>query len=295
MRLVFSEADGLPGLVVDRYGDYLVTQFLTAGMERLRALVLELLDEICKPTGIYDRSDTDSRHLEGLPVLAGTVAGETPPDLVEFAEGPQRFVVDIKRGHKTGFYLDQKVSRGVVASYATAGEALDLFSYTGAFAVTLMTRGVQRITCVESSSEALLVCRQNLELNGIQPDRVELVEDNVFDVVRKYRDSDKVFDLIVCDPPKFASTKAQVPGAERAYKDVNLQAMRILAPGGLLATFSCSAAVSVEHFARIIAWASIDAKRDAQILQWLHQSPDHPSNPCFPESEYLKGIVCRVW
>lgn len=294
MRLVFSEADGIPGLVVDRYGDFLVTQFLTAGVERVRPLIIELLQDLCAPRGIYDRSDTDSRILEGLAATAGTVAGEEPPELVQFADGSQHFAVDVRNGHKTGFYLDQQQNRRTIASYATEKDTLDLFSYTGAFAVALLAGGARRATCVESSAEALSLCNRNLELNQISPERVELVEDNVFDTVRRYRDSDRRFDLIVCDPPKFASSKTQLAGAERAYKDVNLQAMKILVPGGLLATFSCSAAVGAEHFARIVAWASIDAKRDVQILERLQQSPDHPSNPCFPESEYLQGLVCRV-
>jgi 23S rRNA (cytosine1962-C5)-methyltransferase len=293
-RLVYSEADGIPGLIVDRYGEFLVTQLLTAGVERVRPVLLDLLNDIAKPSGIYDRSDVEFRELEGLAAVAGAASGEAPPDWVEIREGRSKFLVDVKRGHKTGFYLDQRENRRAVSSYAPGREVLDLFAYTGAFGVAACGEDARRVTSIESSSDSIEVARRNFQLNGIASDCAEFVHGSAFDVIRTYRDQGRRFGMVVCDPPKFAHTKAQLPKAERAYKDINLLAMKVLEEDGILATFSCSGAVSAEQFSRVIAWAAIDAGRDIQIIQRLSQSADHPINPCFPESEYLKGLVCRV-
>ncbi len=293
-RLVFSEADGMPGFIVDRYGAFLVTQFLTAGVERVRSLLYDLLEEIAKPQGIFDRSDVETRKLEGLEPVSGTGRGVPAPDLVDVRERANAFKVDIQRGHKTGFYLDQRENRAVVSEYAADRDVLDLFSYTGAFAVSALRKAARHVTVVESSGEAIAVARRNFEANQIDPSRLDIVQGNAFEVVRGFRNRARRFGMVICDPPKLAQTKAQVANAERAYKDINLVAMGILEPDGILATFSCSGAVGTEHFSRIVAWASIDAGRDVQIVRRLSQAADHPVNPCFPESEYLKGVLCRV-
>ncbi len=293
-RLVHAEADGLPGLIVDRYGDFLVVQSLTAGIERVKPLLGELLGELCKPRGIYERSDSDGRRMEGLSPAAGPVAGETPPKTIEAHEGGVKFVVDVESGHKTGFYLDQRDNRRAVARYAGGRSVLDLFSYSGGFGLYALAAGARSATIVDSSAGALALARQNAELNGLATGDIEFVEGNAFDLVRSYRDAAKHYDLIIVDPPKFAQTRAQASKAERAYKDINLVAMKLLSPGGILATFSCSGAVGAENFSRVIAWSSLDAGRDLQIIERLSQACDHPVNPLFPESQYLTGLICRV-
>lgn len=293
-RAVYAEADGLPGLIVDRYGDYLVLQSLTAGTERAKDTIRDALLEAASPKGIYERSDPEPRMLEGLGPSTGVLAGAAPPERVEVSERGRRFLVDIAGGQKTGFYVDQRDNRSRVAEYAPGRKVLDLFAYTGGFSVYALLAGAARATLVESSYPALQTAEANLAANGIAETAAELIQGNVFEVARSFRDSGTVFDLVVTDPPKFAQSRGQLAGAERAYKDVNLLAMKLLTPGGILATFSCSGAVEIEHFSRIVAWAAADANRHVQILGRFSQGPDHPVVPAFPESEYLKGLLCRV-
>jgi len=293
-RLIYAEADGLPGLIADRYGDFVAVQVLTAGVERVKDAIRDALLDAVGPKGIFERSDQEFRKLEGLDPSIGLLAGEAPPDRVEVVEKGRRFFADIKGGQKTGFYIDQRDSRALVAEYARGKEVLDLFAYTGAFSVYALLAGAVRATLVESSHGALEIAEANLAANGIDPEGVELIQGNVFEVARSFRDSGRRFDVVIVDPPKFAQSRAQLEGAERAYKDVNLLAMKLLAPGGMLATFSCSGAVEIEHFSRIIAWAGADANRHVQVLRRLSQGADHPVAPSFPESEYLKGLICRV-
>jgi 23S rRNA (cytosine1962-C5)-methyltransferase len=293
-RLVHSEADGLPGLVVDRYGDHLVIQVLTAGIERVRNVILDALVDAVGPRGIFERSDQETRKIEGLDATAGLLVGEAPPDRLEVCEGGYRFVVDIKGGQKTGFYIDQRDNRRYVAAYAPGRDVLDLFSYSGGFSVYALGAGASRSTLVDSSFAALELAEENLAANGIDDPRVEIIHGNASEVARSFRDGGRRFDMVIADPPKFAQARAHLEKAERAYKDVNLLGMKLLKPGGLLATFSCSGAVDIEHFSKIITWASVDANRQVQILQRLSQSADHPIMPSFPESEYLKGLICRV-
>ena len=293
-RLVHSEADGLPGLVVDRYGDWLVVQVLTAGVERVKDVIVNALVGTSRPRGIFERSDTDARALEGLGKAVGPLAGDEPPERVEVDERGHRFRVDVRNGQKTGFYIDQRDNRRLVAEYVGGREVLDLFSYTGGFSVDALRADASRVTLVESSVPALRLAEENLLVNGADPARFELVQGNAFEMARSCRDGDRRFDVAIVDPPKLAQSRTHVDRAERAYKDVNLLGMRLLKPGGILATFSCSGAVGIEHFSRIITWASVDAARDVQILQRLSQGADHPVMPPFPESEYLKGLICRV-
>lgn len=293
-RLVYAEADRLPGLIVDRYADYLIVQVLTAGIERVKPALFEMLGDLLQPAGIYERSDADTRSIEGLPTVTGVVSGESPPEHVVIEEGPFTFFVDALGGQKTGFYLDQRDNRRSVARYADGKDVLDLFSYSGAFSVHALGAGARSVTLIDSSTPALDVARQNAERNGFAADRLEMITGNAFDITRTFRDAGRTFGVIVCDPPKLAQTRSQVPKAERAYKDINLHAMKLLEADGILATFSCSGAIGPSDFSRIVAWAAIDAKRDLQVLHKLDQASDHPIDPCFPESEYLNGLVCRV-
>jgi 23S rRNA (cytosine1962-C5)-methyltransferase len=300
-RLVNAEADGLPGLIVDRYADWLVVQCLTLGMARRRHDLMALLADrslysgqgLPAPTGIYARDDADVRHKEGLPLESGSLWGAEPPNLVEIVEYGRRFLVDVKRGHKTGFYLDQRENRLRVAAYCAGADVLNAFAYTGGFGIYAGLAGAQSVVNVDTSVEALALAEQNLALNGCLSQ--ELVAGDVFQVLRGYRDQGQTFDLIVLDPPKFATSQAQVMAASRGYKDVDLLAMQLLRPGGLLVTFSCSGLVSADLFQKIVFGASVDAGRDVQILEPLAQGPDHPVLLTFPESAYLKGFICRVW
>jgi len=292
-RLVHAEADGLPGLIVDRYGPWLVIQCLTAGMAQRRAEMAALLAELLAPAGIYARDDADVRLKEGLALETGLLQGEEPPDRVEIVEHERRFLVDVKRGHKTGFYLDQRENRRRVTAYCDGQEALNAFAYTGAFGVYAARAGARSVTNVDTSAEALALAEENLALNDCGPQ--EMVTGDVFQVLRRYRREGRTFDLIILDPPKFAASQAEVMDAARGYKDVNLSAMRLLRPGGMLVSFSCSGLVSADLFQKILFGASVDAGRDAQIIDRLAQGSDHPVLLTFPESAYLKGFACRVW
>jgi 23S rRNA (cytosine1962-C5)-methyltransferase len=301
-RLVFSEADGLPGLIVDRYGAYLVVQILTQGMEARRAELVRALADMLAPRGIFERSDTDMREKEGLPPGDGLLWGEEPPDQITLCpavaagphEEPPLLLVDLRAGQKTGTYLDQAVNRARVAAYCRGASVLDCFSYSGGFSAYAARAGAASLTLIDTSPAALDLARQSLALNQIATP-AEYVEGNVFKVLRAFRAEGRRFDVIVLDPPKFANSQGQVDHAARGYKDINWVAMQLLNPGGTLATFSCSGLISPDLFQKIVFGASVDAGRDVQIIERLGQSPDHPILLTFPESEYLKGFVCRVW
>jgi 23S rRNA (cytosine1962-C5)-methyltransferase len=294
-RLVNAESDFLPGLVVDRYNEYLVIQFLTLGIERRKREIVSLLGELLPCRGIYERSDVEVRDKEGLPLATGLLAGQERPALVHIIENGHRFIVDIKQGQKTGFYLDQRENRQKLARYCCGKTVLNCFAYTGAFAVYAAGAGAKKVVNVESSAEALKLAQRNMALNGFDGRDDEYVEGDVFQVLRQYRDEGRSFDLIVLDPPKFAYSQSQVQAACRGYKDINLLAMQMLRPGGILFTFSCSGLVSPELFQKVVFGASVDAGRNVQIIEKLTQGFDHPILLSFPESEYLKGFICRVW
>ena len=295
-RLVHAESDYLPGLVVDRYGEWLVVQFLTLGVERWRDELVDLLVDLVEGVhGVYERSDVDVRAKEGLAQRVGLLSGPEPPEIVEVLENGQRFLVDVRGGHKTGFYLDQRENRARLPAFCQGADVLDVFAYTGGFGVYAGGGGASRVTLVESSASVLELARRNLALNGVEAERVEYVEGDVFSVLRAYRAQDRSFDVVVLDPPKFAHSKREVKRAARAYKDVNLLAFQLLRPGGALFTFSCSGAVSADLFQKIVFGAAVDAQRDAQIVGYLAQSADHPVALTFPQGAYLKGLVCRVW
>ena len=301
-RLVNAESDGLPGVVVDRYGDFLVFQFLSAGAERwkaelvgaVRSLAQETPAAFGQATGLYERSDVDVRVKEGLAPVSGVLAGEAPPERIVVREGGTRFWVDPYHGHKTGFYLDQRDNRALTLEYARGAEVLNAFSYSGAFGVFALRGGAARVTNVDTSGEALGLATANILLNDLDPAKVESIHGDVFHVLRQFRDARRQFDLVILDPPKFADSRSQVEGAARGYKDINLLALKLLRPGGVLMTFSCSGLVGPDLFQKIVAGAALDSRRDVQILRRLSQAPDHPVRLNFPEGEYLKGLVCRV-
>jgi 23S rRNA (cytosine1962-C5)-methyltransferase len=297
-RLVYAESDGLPGLVVDRYGDFLACQFLSTGAEKWKPVLVDLLGQLAfagqAPRGIFERSDVDVRLKEGLAPQAGVLAGEAPPDKVVMNEYGCRFAVQIAHGHKTGFYLDQRDNRALLGELTAGRQVLNAFAYTGGFGVWALRGGAHSVVNVESSQTALELGRENVRLNGLDENQVEDVPGDVFRVLRQYRDSRREFDLIVLDPPKFAESRSQLEGATRGYKDINLLAFKLLRPGGLLMTFSCSGLVTPELFQQVVAGAALDSGKDVQIVRRLSQGPDHPVALNFPEGEYLKGLVCRA-
>jgi 23S rRNA (cytosine1962-C5)-methyltransferase len=292
-RLVFSESDGLPGLIVDRYGDYLVCQLLSAGAEAWRAIIVELLGELCQPQGIYERSEGGARHKEGLPSRRGVLAGAEPPREVTVAAGDVRLIVDVANGQKTGAYLDQQRNRERVAAHARGADVLDAFSYTGGFSIACLRRGAKSATLVDSSAEALALAARETAANAVA-ERCRFVTANVFDELRAVRETGARFDLVVLDPPKFVHSADQVNAGSRGYKDINMLGLALLRPGGVLATFSCSGHVDAALFQKIVAGAAVDARRSAQILERLTQPPDHPIATEFPEADYLKGLILRV-
>jgi 23S rRNA (cytosine1962-C5)-methyltransferase len=293
-RLVNAESDGLPGLVVDRYGEWLVVQALTLGVDGLKPIITQQLNALLRPRGIYERSDVDVREKEGLAQASGALLGDEPPDRVEIEEGGYRYLVDVKRGHKTGFYLDQRENRKKIKSHVANAEVLNLFAYTGGFAVAALSADAKSVVSVDSSADALQLAHENVWLNGLSASDADFVEADVFSYLRKLRAEKRSFDVIIADPPKLAQTQAQIEKAARGYKDLNLISMQLLRPGGLLITFSCSGLVTPDLFQKIVFGAAVDAGRDVQIIERLSQSSDHPVLLSFPEGEYLKGLVCRV-
>lgn len=297
-RLIYSEADNLPGLIVDRYGDYLVCQFLTAGIESLRNVIIDALWDLQKPRGILDLSDNDAREMEGLSACGGLLRGVAPDRRMTIRENNFRYLVDLASAQKTGFYLDQRRNRMHVAALAHGRRCLDCFCYSGGFTVPMAAAQAATITCIDSSETALSLLQENIRL--LRDDHPQATgeilakQGNVFDTLRKFRDQGRSFDLIVLDPPKLAASQTQAARAKRAYKDLNLLALKLLTPGGILATFSCSGAIHRADLQRVLSWAATDAGRRVQVLEQLSQSEDHPVIVSFPESEYLKGLLCRV-
>jgi 23S rRNA (cytosine1962-C5)-methyltransferase len=293
-RIINAESESLPGLIVDRYSNYLVCQFLSAGAEFHKKIIIDVLDDIFKPLGIFERSDIDVRTKEGLQPVQGLLKGTLSEDFVEVRENGFRFLVDIKSGHKTGFYLDQRDNRSLVSEFSKEKNILNCFSYTGGFSVYALASGAEKVTQIESSLSALEIANKNMEMNGLSLSSVENINDDVFTVLRKFRDVRKTFDLIILDPPKFAESASQIQQASRGYKDINLLAIKLLNPGGILFTFSCSGHIAPELFQKIIAGAAIDSGREVKIIKQLMQSSDHPVSLNFPEGLYLKGLVCSV-
>ena len=293
MRLIHAESDGLPGLIVDQYGDVLVMQIGSAGAEHWRDTCADILRELCHPVCIYERSDSDSRALEGLVLRNGALWGKLP-DSVEVIEHGLRFKVDVAAGQKTGFYLDQRDNRALTEQLASHREVLNCFCYTGGFSLYALRGGAKSVLSIDASGEALQIAEENQSNNGLDGGSTEWREDDVFLALRKLRDQGRTFDLIILDPPKFAPTAAFAEKAARGYKDINLLGFKLLRPGGYLATYSCSGGINEELFQKIIAGAALDAGVDAQIVRYLHASADHPVLLSFPEGAYLKGLLLRV-
>jgi 23S rRNA (cytosine1962-C5)-methyltransferase len=342
MRLIHAESDGLPGLIADRYGDVLVMQIGSAGPERWRDTLADILQDLCKPVCIYERSDSDSRALEGLELRNGVLRGALP-DNVAITENGLRFSVDVEAGQKTGFYLDQRDNRALTETLAHDKDVLNCFCYTGGFSLYALRGGAKSVLSIDASSDALRIAAENLANNGLDaaaltrcctksrqstiqqagcgivteasgageaaphsllPEefthtpknagKAEWLCADVFQALRALRDQGRKFDLIILDPPKFAPTAAFAEKAARGYKDINLLAFKLLRPGGLLCTYSCSGGISEDLFQKIIAGAALDAGVDAQIVHHLHASADHPVLLSFPEGAYLKGLVLRV-
>ena len=291
-RLVFAESDLLPGVIIDRYGSVAVVELTSAGADRWRDAIADACLSLDGITSVYERSDLEVRDREGLRQSTGLLRGSEPSERVEVHEDGARFVVDVRGGHKTGFYLDQRESRAAVRALSSGRKVLNVFAYTGAFSVAALQGGARKVTTVDSSGPALRIAAENLETNAFPT--TGLVEADAFAELRRLRDAGSTFDLIVLDPPKLVHNKAQVDRGSRAYKDLNWLGFRLLAPGGLLVTFSCSGSISPELHQKIVADAAVDAARDAQVIARLHQASDHPVLLSVPETQYLKGMVCRV-
>jgi len=290
IRLIHAESDGLPGLIVDRYADVLVLQSLTAGSEFWKETIADILLEETGLKNIYERSDADVRGLEGLSSRVRILRGTIPDSRITIHEYGLKFLVNFAEGHKTGFYLDQRANRQRVRKLAKDKDVLDCFCYTGGFTVNALAGGAKSVVSVDSSADALRLGRENVLLNGLPES--EWIEADVFQRLRKFRDERRSFDMIILDPPKFAPTVSQVDKAARAYKDINLLAFKLLRPGGILFTFSCSGGVDAALFQKIVAGAALDANVEAQIVEHLSQAADHPVSLNFPEGAYLKGLVC---
>lgn len=297
-RLVFSEADGIPGLIADRYGDYIVVQLLTVGAAVRAQSIVQALHELhpqagTRPLGIYERSDADVRAKEGLEPAERVLLGSLPDAPIEISEYGQRYLVDLVGGQKTGAYLDQRDNRRRVAAYCMDADVLSCFSYTGGFELHAAAADARHITAIDSSAEALAAAAHNYRINNVATP-IEQIEGNVFSELRRFRAEGRSFDVIILDPPKFVQQRSQLDRATRGYKDINLLALQLLRPGGTLATFSCSGLVTADLHQKIVFGAAVDARRDVQIVERMTQAPDHPVLLTFPEAEYLKGLICRV-
>ena len=295
VRLIHGESDGLPGLVVDRYGEICVVQILSAGAEHWKEDIADLLMEMNGIRTVYERSDVDVRRLEGLPERVGVMRGPDPDPLVTITENGHRFSIALKTGQKTGFYIDQRANRKRLGDFARDRDVLNCFCYTGGFSIYALANGARSVLSIDSSAEAIAMARENVVLNGLPAEDAQWMDADVFQALRLFRDQGQSFDLIVLDPPKFAPTAAQAEHAARGYKDINLLAFKLLRPGGVLFTFSCSGGISAELFQKIVAGAAQDANAHIQILEHLEQGLDHPVALNFPEGAYLKGLICRKW
>ncbi len=293
-RLIAGESDGLPGITIDRYANVMVLQLLSAGAEYHRATLTLALQLGYPQCAIYDRSDVAVRKKEGLELTSGVIVGDTPPALLSIHEHGMAIQVDITQGHKTGFYLDQRDSRLAARKYAAGRRVLNCFCYTGAFSVSVLIGGCRQVISVDTSQHVLDIAKSNIELNQLDLSRAGFVREDVFQLLRAYREQGERFDMIILDPPKFVENKNQLASACRGYKDINMLAMQLLAPEGILLTFSCSGLMPTELFQKIVADAALDAHREVQFIEQFRQAADHPVMAPYPEGLYLKGFACRV-
>lgn len=293
-RLIFSEADFLPGLIVDRYADFLSVQILSSGIEKAKETIIKVLVERLQPKGIFDRSDATARTHEGIAAENGLLWGENPAEFIEVKENGIKYHINIAEGQKSGFYCDQRDNRNILASYSKGKTVLDCFSYSGGFSLNAFAQGAAQVTSVDSSPLAIETLKQNMALNQFDSSRHIAIQSDVNKQLRQFNDEGKKFDVVVLDPPKYAPSRSALDRAARAYKDLNRRGLMLLESGGLLATFSCSGAVDIETFKQIIAWAALDAGREVQVIKQFCQPEDHPVRLSFPEGEYLKGLLLRV-
>jgi 23S rRNA (cytosine1962-C5)-methyltransferase len=294
-RLIFSEADYLPGLIVDKYADYLSLQILTSGIENVKPVIIDELKRLLNPKGIFDKSDASSRAHEGLETINEVLAGTYPPELVNVKENGINYAINIAEGQKSGFYCDQRDNRRVVSAHAKGKKVLDCFSYTGGFSLNGLANGASAVTSVDSSALAIETLKKNIELNGLDASKHTAIQSDVNKQLRKFKEEGEKFDIIVLDPPKYAPSRSALDRASRAYKDLNRLGMLLLNNGGLLATFSCSGAMDIDTFKQVLAWAALDAGKQVQFIYQFCQPEDHPVRSSFPEGEYLKGLLCRVY
>lgn len=295
-RLIAAESDGMPGVTIDRYQNFFVCQLLSAGAEYNKQAIVDALVECFPDCNIYERSDVAVRKKEGLKETTGVLHGEEPPKSVVIEENGVKISVDIVGGHKTGFYLDQRDSRQQAMKYVKDKEVLNCFSYTGGFGLYALKGGAKRVINADVSQPALDTAKFNAELNefDISRKRAVFLNADVFKLLREYRDQGTKFDVVIMDPPKFAESKAQLNGACRGYKDINMLAMQILNPGGTLLTYSCSGLMDQVLFQKIIADAAVDANRQVKFVERFEQAADHPTDTAYPEGFYLKGFACKV-
>lgn len=294
-RLVFSESDYLPGLIVDKYADHLAVQVLTSGIQNVLPVIIDELNKLLKPASIFDKSDAASRAHEGLETSNTLLAGTHPPELVMVKENGITYGINIAEGQKSGFYCDQRDNRRILAHYAKNRKVLDCFCYTGGFTLNALRNNASHVTSVDSSALAIETLLENISLNGFDAAKHEAIKSDVNAQLRKFREEGEKFDIIVLDPPKYAPSRSALDRASRAYKDLNRIGMQLLNSGGLLATFSCSGAMDMETFKQVLAWAALDAGKQVQFIYQFNQPEDHPVRASFPEGEYLKGLLCRVW
>ena len=294
-RLIFSESDYLPGLIVDKYADHLAVQVLTSGMENVMPVIIDELKQLLNPASIFDKSDAASRQHEGLETSNISLTVQAPPDSVEVLENGIVYNVNIAEGQKSGFYCDQRDNRRIVASYSKGKKVLDCFSYTGGFTLNSLNSGATSVTSVDSSALAIETLKENIQLNKLDGGKHTAIQSDVNKQLRVFREEGEKFDMIVLDPPKYAPSRSALDRADRAYKDLNRLAMLLLNDGGLLATYSCSGAMNMETFKQVLAWAALDAGKQVQFIYQFCQPEDHPVRSSFPEGEYLKGLLCRVF
>lgn len=294
-RLVDAESDGLPGLIIDRYNNFLVLEVLSAGAEYHLKDITSALRNINPDDNIYERSDVEVRTKEGLESRKGVIYGEEPPEELAIKEnGGMQILVNIKEGHKTGYYLDQRDNRAALSKYCKGKSVLNCFSYTGGFSLYALRGRAKSVANVDVSQKALDIAKKNIVLNHLDPGRVKFIREDVFAFLRKEKKAGHTYDVIVLDPPKFAESKSQLDKACRGYKDINMIAASIINPGGYLMTYSCSGHMTPDLFQKVVADALLDAGRDGQIVEFLTQASDHPVALPYPEALYLKGLVVRI-
>jgi len=293
-RLVFSEADFLPGLIVDKYADFLSLQILSSGIDAVKEDLIEVLVNLLQPKGIFDKSDAGARKHENLAEGQGLLWGEHPPEFIEVRENGIVYHINISEGQKSGFYCDQRDNRQILAAYTSGKTVLDCFCYSGGFSLNALKAGAAHVTSVDSSALAIETLQHNMGLNGFKQEDQDSIQSDVNKQLRTFKEAGQKFDIVVLDPPKYAPSRSALDRAARAYKDLNRLGMLLLEKGGILATFSCSGAVDLETFKQIIAWAALDAGREVQIIKQFSQPEDHPVRMSFSEGEYLKGLLLRV-